>query len=144
MRMLNAIPALPVADMARSVEFYKGQLGFTLMHREDGFAIFQSGDVELHLWEAGEEGWRRRDHEQAPIISGAESFLAGTASCRVEVDGVDELHAELKPLGILHPNAPLRDEEYGTREFSIVDPDNNLLTFYEPKQANADPEDGKG
>ena len=136
--MLHSIPALPVADIARSVEFYEGQLGFVVIHREGGFAVLRSGQVDLHLWQAGDESWREREYVQEPIVSGAESFLAGTASCRIEVDEVDELHAMVQPLGILHPNAPLRDEWYGTREFSIVDPDNNLLTFFELRQVNSD------
>jgi catechol 2,3-dioxygenase-like lactoylglutathione lyase family enzyme len=39
--MLEAIPALPVRDMSRSVEFYREKLGFELVHREGGFAIFR-------------------------------------------------------------------------------------------------------
>ena len=144
MRMLQAIPALPVADIERSVEFYEAQLGFELVHREDSFVIFRSGEVELHLWEAGDTGWGDRDRSIGPVVSGAESFLAGTASCRVEVDGVDELHAIIKPLGVLHPIAPLRDEWYGAREFSIVDPDNNLLTFFEPRPRMANPKTSGG
>jgi catechol 2,3-dioxygenase-like lactoylglutathione lyase family enzyme len=44
---------------------------------------------------------------------------------------VDELHAELQPRGILHPNAQLHDQPWGTREFGVSDPDNNLITFFE-------------
>ena len=65
------------------------------------------------------------------VRSGAESFIAGTASCRVQVIGVDELHGELQPLNITHPNAQLADKPWGTREFGILDPDNNLITFFE-------------
>ena len=39
MKMLRAIPALPVRDMERSVEFYRGKIGLELVHREGGFAI---------------------------------------------------------------------------------------------------------
>jgi hypothetical protein len=67
------------------------------------------------------------------VVSGAESFLAGTASCRVAVEQVDELHRALEPLGILHRNAPLRDQWWGSREFGVVDPDNNLITFFEKR-----------
>jgi catechol 2,3-dioxygenase-like lactoylglutathione lyase family enzyme len=132
MKMLHAIPALPVRDMERSVEFYRDKLGFTSVHKENGFAILSRDAVEIHLWAATDEDWRRRDNSR-PVVSGAESFIAGTASCRVEVEGVDELHEKLRPLGILHPNAPLRDEWYGDREFGVLDPDHNLVTFFERK-----------
>jgi catechol 2,3-dioxygenase-like lactoylglutathione lyase family enzyme len=130
-RLLQAIPALPVRDMARSVEFYRDQLGFAVPHREPAFAILRRDAVEVHLWAASDEAWRTRAGAAAPVVSGAESFIAGTASCRVAVQGVDELHRALSSLGILHPNAPLRDQPYGTREFGVCDPDRNLVVFFE-------------
>src|SRR5437867_12130332 len=130
MKLVHAIPALPVRAIDRSVEVYRDKLGFTLVHQEGGFAVFQRDAVEIHLWAAADEGWQTRASSR-PVVSGAESFIAGTASCRVEMEGVDELHEKLQPLGILHPNAPLRDEWYGTREFGVLDPDNNLVTFFE-------------
>ncbi len=130
MRMLHAIPALPVKDMGRSVAFYRDKLGFTLIHREDGFAIFHRDAVDIHLWAATDESWRTRG-VASPVVSGAESFIAGTASCRVSVEGVNELHGVLHPLGILHPKGQITDTPWGTREFGVLDPDNNLITFYE-------------
>ena len=59
------------------------------------------------------------------------SFIAGTASCRIQVVGVHELHAELQPRGVLHANAQLTDQPWGTREFGVVDADGNLITFFE-------------
>ena len=132
MRMLRSIPALPVKDIGRSVEFYRDKLGFTLVHQEDGFAIFRRDAAEIHIWAAADEGWRTRGGS-SPIVSGAESFIAGTASCRVEVQGVEELYGELRPLGILEPDAQPRDQWWGSREFHVKDPDNNLVTFFESK-----------
>lgn len=130
MRMSNAIPAMPVKDVEQSAAFYRDKLGFTLAHHNGGFAILRRDAVEIHLWSASDEGWRERG-PSSPVVSGAESFIAGTASCRVGVEGIDELHGDLQPLGILHPNAQLRDTPWGTREFSVVDPDNNAIAFFE-------------
>jgi catechol 2,3-dioxygenase-like lactoylglutathione lyase family enzyme len=132
MKMLRTIPALPVRDMERSVEFYRAKLGFTLIHREEGFAIFRRDAAAIHLWAASDEAWRTRDGT-APVVSGAESFIAGTASCRVEVEGVDDLYRELRPLGILEADAQPCDQWWGSREFHVKDPDNNLVTFFENK-----------
>jgi catechol 2,3-dioxygenase-like lactoylglutathione lyase family enzyme len=132
MKMLRTIPALPVRHMDRSVEFYRDKLRFTLIHREDGFAIFRRDAAEIHVWAASDEAWRARDGT-SPVVSGAESFIAGTASCRVEVEGVDELYRELRPLGILEPDAQPRDQWWGSREFHVKDPDNNLVTLFESK-----------
>ena len=133
MRMVRTIPALPVKDIGRSVEFYRDKLGFTLLHQEAGFAIFRRGAADIHLWAANDEGWRTRGGGSSPVVSGAESFIAGTASCRVEVEGVDELYQELHALGILEADAQPRDQWWGSREFHVKDPDNNLVTFFEGK-----------
>ena len=130
MQMVSAIPALPVRDATRSISFYRNTLGFTLIHEDGGFAIFRRNAVELHLWQASDERWQTR-RSTSPVVSGAESFIAGTASCRIAVEGVDVLYQELQQWGIVHPNAPLRDQPWGTREFGILDPDNNLITFFE-------------
>jgi hypothetical protein len=67
-----------------------------------------------------------------PICSGAESFLAGTASCRIQVSDVDALFAELQSAGVLHDvsRAGVTATDFGTREFSTLDSDGNLLTFF--------------
>ena len=130
MRMLRSIPALPVKDIGRSVEFYRDKLGFTLVHQEAGFAIFRRDAAEIHLWAAFDEAWRMRDRS-SPVGSGAESFIAGTASCRVEVEGVDELYRELHQLGILEADAQPCDQWWGSREFHVKDPDNNLVTWFQ-------------
>lgn len=130
MNMLQAIPAMPVREMERSVGFYRDLLGFTVRHWEGGFAVLECGGVEVHLWHSGDESWRTRE-DKRPIISGAESFIAGTASFRIRVEGVDELHSRLTPFGIMHPNTKLGDRPWGVREFDVLDPDSNLITFYE-------------
>lgn len=130
MTMLQAIPALPVRNIKQSIDFYCNKIGFTLVHNEGGFAVFECNNVRIHLWEASDESWRTRSNS-TPIVSGAESFIAGTASCRIEVEGIDEMYQRLKPLGVLHPNAPISDQWWGERDFAVTDPDNNLIAFFE-------------
>ena len=130
LQLLHAIPALPVSTVAQRLPFYCTTLGFTLVHHDGGFAIVRRDAIELHLWEADDESWRSRS-EAIPVRSGAESFLAGTASCRIAVTNVDDLHRELEPHGIVHPNAQLANQPWGTREFGVLDPDHHLITFFE-------------
>jgi hypothetical protein len=88
----------------------------------------------VHLWEAGDESWRERgDVRQKPVRTGAESFIAGTASFRVQVEGVDDLYEELSRTGVLHPVSEERvdDTDFGTREFATLDLDGNLVTFFQ-------------
>lgn len=78
-----AIPALPVRAIARSIAFYRDTLGFALVHQDAGFGIVRADAMELHLWEASDRSWQTRTNA-APVVSGAESFIAGTASCRIQ------------------------------------------------------------
>ena len=131
MKLLNAIPALPVGNIQNSATFFCDKLGFRVVHFDEcGFAILQRDAVELHLWAATDESWQMREGTK-PVVSGAESFIAGTASCRIGVINIDELHDEVFPMNINHPNAPLRDTDFGTREFGVLDIDGNLITFFE-------------
>ncbi|MEO1265785.1 MAG: VOC family protein, partial [Pseudomonadota bacterium] len=74
--------------------------------------------------------WQARATAE-PIKSGAETFLAGTASCRIKTDDVDALHAACEGHGIVHPQGSLEDKPYGLREFTVRDPDGNNVTFYQ-------------
>ena len=119
-RFLSAVPALPVSDERAAVRFLEETLGFVeLVHDEVGLGILRRDAVELHVWVA--DG-------SAP---GAERALAGSASCRLEVTGVDALHEHCRGLCVFHPRAPLHDEPWGTREFAVLDPDGNLIGLYE-------------
>jgi catechol 2,3-dioxygenase-like lactoylglutathione lyase family enzyme len=129
----RTVPALPARDMASAVVFYRDRLGFDVVHHEGGFAVVERDAAQLTLWEADDDSWRSRDSFERPVQSGAESFIAGTASCRIAVDGVDDLYAELRAADVLHPvsvDGPT-DTEWGTREFAALDLDGNLLSFFE-------------
>jgi catechol 2,3-dioxygenase-like lactoylglutathione lyase family enzyme len=115
------------------VALYRERLGFEAPHVEDGFALLQRDGAEIHLWAASDDDWRTRaDFAETPVCSGAESFIAGTASCRIEVGDVDALFEELRSADVLHgtsTDGPAATE-WGTREFHVLDGDGNLLTFY--------------
>lgn len=120
-RFLAAVPALPVSDERRAVAFLESALGFTeLRHDGKGLGILRRDAVELHVWVA--DG-------SAP---GAERHLAGSASCRIEVTGVDGLYQHGQQLGVVHPNAPLQDRWVGhprvRRTRSRQQPDQPLRT----------------
>jgi uncharacterized glyoxalase superfamily protein PhnB len=131
--MNKTIPALPVNDVGAAVAHYSDYFGFEARYATDDFAILVRDDAVLHLWGATDELWRvREDLTARPICSGAESFLAGTASCRIEVADVDALFRELQPRGVLHDDSQGEAETtvYGTREFATDDLDGNLLIFF--------------
>ena len=129
----RTIPALPVRDVPAAVAHYRERFGFDAPHQTDDYAIVVRDTAELHLWGATDEEWHtREDLAEHPIRSGAESFLAGTASCRIEVEEVDALFRELEGAGVLHPTVRggVASTDFGTREFATVDLDGNLITFF--------------
>ena len=137
MRLSQTIPALPVRNAEKSVDFYRDRLGFDVLHQDGGFAVLVRDEAVLHLWEAGDESWSARNSIERPVRSGAESFIAGTASCRIVVDGVDELYEEMRASDVLHPVSKERVDEtdFGTREFATLDVDGNLVTFFQWRDA---------
>lgn len=128
----RTIPALPARDVSASVAFYRERLGFKPLHHDGGFAVLERDDAVVHLWQADDESWQERGSLERPVRSGAESFLAGTASCRIEVVGVDTLFEELGE-DVLHPvsREGVTATDFGTREFATLDPDGNLVAFFE-------------
>ncbi|MEM1313436.1 MAG: VOC family protein, partial [Pseudomonadota bacterium] len=123
-RFLASTPAFPVADLDAAAAFYAEACGYERVVRGDDFAVLARDGQTLMLWLAGDERWRGREAgapPASPVQSGAESFLSGTASCRIQVEGIDALHARLQSLGAVHPNGPLKRVDWGAREFAILD-----------------------
>jgi hypothetical protein len=48
----------------------------------------------------------------------------------IRTDNIDNLYQTLLDNKVnIHPNGHLENKPWGQREFSLLDPDNNLLTF---------------
>jgi catechol 2,3-dioxygenase-like lactoylglutathione lyase family enzyme len=117
---VQAIPALAVSNVARAVAFLADVLGFDSILVQDDYGIARRDAVEVHFWAAtGPEG------------SGAESRLAGTTSCRLQVDGIAALYEQCQTRQVVHPNGGLSAQPWGTWEFTILDPDRNAVTLFE-------------
>ncbi|HEY1054271.1 VOC family protein [Emticicia sp. TH156] len=135
MKMKKTIPALPVQNIEESVKFYTERLGFTAGYFDSSFAKVNRDTIEIHLWAASDESWKAKGQYLVidPICSGAETFLAGTASCRIEVQGIDELYEEYKKQDVIYDiDTVVEEQPWGVREFPALDHHRNLLTFYEP------------
>lgn len=129
----RVIPALPVKNVDAAVAHYRDRLGFDALYGDGSFAVVGRDDARIHLWLADDRSWAdRTDTPRRPVVTGAESFLAGTASCRIETDDVDALYRELARSGVLHSVSGdgVQETDFGTREFSTLDVDGNLIEFF--------------
>jgi len=134
--LTQTIPALPVREVRAAVAAYVDRFGFVLVHEAEAMAVLRRDGAELHLWLAGDDSWTTRTSlGPAPVRSGAESFLAGTANCRIQVDDVaelDALYTAYAAAQVLHPVSAheIETTDFGTREFHTTDVDGNLLSFF--------------
>lgn len=111
-RLVAAIPKLASLDVERSLTFFE-RLGFTRLHTSREYGVARRDSVSVHFWLCSDP--------RIPRETG----------CRISVEGVDELFETYARLGVIHPNGHLELKPWGSREFSILDPDGNLVTFNE-------------
>ncbi len=134
-RLGPTIPAFPVVEIAPGVEFYRDRLGFSEVFTGEGYGIMRRDGAEIHLWEASDTRWQHEPTRPESVRSGAETFLAETASCRVGVGGIDELYDEYRDTGVVYPASIVERTPWRTREFSALDRHRNLLTLFERADA---------
>jgi Glyoxalase/Bleomycin resistance protein/Dioxygenase superfamily. len=110
------VPILPVRDLARAMDFYR-LLGFTAHSWQNGdtYAFIQRDGHELHL-------------SRSEKLTGNESPAAAYFYL---VKGTAELlQAEFRAAGVAILN-PLAPRPWNMKDFTISDPDGNMLHFGE-------------
>lgn len=113
--LTNIHPKLPMRDKAATKEFYINKLGFGQVGTADheGYLMIQKDGIEIHFFE-----FRELD----PLENYGQVYI--------RTDDIDSLYKSMQESGAgIHPNGHLQTKPWGQREFSMLDPDNNLLTF---------------
>ena len=114
--MLTSInPKLPMRNKAITKNFYINQLGFEEFGIADfdGYLMVQKDQIQIHFFEF-------------TTINPLENY--GQVYIRTEdIETVYE--AFLNNKVSIHPAGHLQIKPWGQKEFSILDPDHNLLTF---------------
>ena len=123
-RLTKLTPNLVVADVERSLVFYRDVLGFSLVTTVPDaapyvFAIVASGDVHINL------------NAPEPAIAEYPAFagrpIGGTLTLFIDIDDVRAAHEELQ--GKVSIVMPLITQWYGLTEFAFTDPDGYILTY---------------
>ncbi|MFN4255234.1 MAG: bleomycin resistance protein [Saprospiraceae bacterium] len=114
--MLTAIhPKLPMRDKAATRDFYINQLGFQEFGDADydGYLMVQKDNVQIHFFEF-------------PALAPAENY----GQVYIRTDAVEALYQLALQRKLTFPAAGhLQTKPWGQQEFSLLDPDHNLLTF---------------
>jgi catechol 2,3-dioxygenase-like lactoylglutathione lyase family enzyme len=113
--LFDVHPKLPMRDRARTLAFYVDQLGFTDRGLEpfDHYLMVGRDEVELHFF---------LHQDLDPLKNYGQVYIRTYA--------IEALYRDLKDQGVrIHPNGHLQTKLWGQKEFSVLDPDHNLLTF---------------
>ncbi len=111
-----------VADMARSVQFYRDKLGIPLRFESAGWSEFETGDTVLALHSGGRAGAKSSD------------LIAGTASIGFHVDNLEQTYNELKAKGVAFVMPPTDREEERIKLAVCLDPDGLSISIAERKK----------
>lgn len=114
--MLTAIhPKLPMRNKQETLAFYK-KVGFEVPGDDyPDYLMIEKDAVELHFFQF---------KELDPLENYGQVYI--------RVKHIDQFYNDLVNRNVaIHPNGALENKPWGQREFSLLDPDNNLLTFGE-------------
>lgn len=114
--MLTAIsPKLPMRYKTATREFYINKLGFEEFGNVnfEHYLMLQKDSIEIHFFEFKE-------------LDPKENY----GQVYIRTDNIDTFYQSLlNNKTDIHPNGHLQLKPWGQKEFSMLDPDNNLLTF---------------
>ncbi|MCX6140167.1 MAG: VOC family protein [Candidatus Kapabacteria bacterium] len=114
--MLQTVhPKLPMRSKSATRDFYVDCLGFREIGSEsfDEYLMVKKDNVEIHFF-AFKDLLPTENYGQIYIRTEAiDKVYQGFTGNKVEI----------------HPNGDMQIKPWGQKEFSILDPDNNLLTF---------------
>ncbi|WP_445385816.1 bleomycin resistance protein [Robiginitalea sp. IMCC44478] len=108
-------PKLPMRDNGVTRWFYLNQLGFNVFGNADfdSYLMMEKDQIQIHFFEFR-------------VLDPKESYR----QVNIRTDNIEAFYNSLLEKGTpIHPNEPLETKAWEQKEFSILDPDHNLLTF---------------
>ena len=113
--LVSVNPKLPMRNKAATKDYYVNKLGFQEFGSGDfdGYLMLEMDNIQIHFFEFKE-------------LNPNENY----GQVYIRTDNIDKLYQSLldKNVGI-HPAGHLQVKPWGQKEFALLDPDNNLLTF---------------
>jgi catechol 2,3-dioxygenase-like lactoylglutathione lyase family enzyme len=110
-------PKLPMRDKNATRDYYLNKLGFKEYGKADydGYLMIEKDGIQIHFFEFKD-------------LDPQENY----GQVYIRTNDIDQLYQSLLDNKTsIHPNGPLQLKPWGQKEFSLLDPDKNLLTFGE-------------
>lgn len=108
-------PKLPMRDKNKTLDYYTKHLGFKLIADYGNYLILAKDQIEIHFFEFKD-------------LDPKENY----GQVYIRTDAIDALYQSLLDKQTpIHPNGHLATKAWGQKEFALLDPDFNLLTFGE-------------
>jgi hypothetical protein len=113
--LTNINPKLPMRNKSVTRNFYINQLGFKEIGDYEGYLMIQKDNIEIHFFEFKQ-------------LNPKENY----GQIYIRTNDINNLYLSLIDNKIeIHPNGKLQAKPWGQKEFALLDPDSNLLTFGE-------------
>ena len=107
------IPKLPMRDKNATKDFYIHQLNFTEIADYGEYLLVKKDNIEIHFFSFAN-------------LNPYENY----GQIYIRTDEIDHFYQSLLEKHVsIHPNGHLAAKPWGQKEFSLLDPDHNLLTF---------------
>lgn len=111
--LTNINPKLPMRDKNATKDFYLNKLGFTELGDYGDYLLIKKDDIEIHFFE-----FKKLDPKE------------NYGQVYIRTNDIDNLYQSFLDNKIdIHPNGKLQIKPWGQKEFALLDPDSNLLTF---------------
>ena len=113
--LIDINPKLPMRDKAATMDFYVNKLGFQVFGSADfdNYLMVEKDNIQIHFFEFKE-------------LDPKENY----GQVYIRTNDIDKFYQSLLDKAIsIHPNGHLQIKPWRQKEFSLLDPDNNLLTF---------------
>jgi len=115
--LVDIHPKLPMRSKEATRDYYINNLGFVEVGEQDheGYLMVKKDQIEIHFFEFS---------ELDPLKNYGQVYI--------RTENIESLYSSMIAQNIaIHPNGSLSSKPWGQREFALLDPDNNLLTFGE-------------
>lgn len=113
--LITIHPKLPMRNKSITKDYYINKLDFQKIGTAeyDDYLMLQKDEVEIHFF-------------SYPTLNPLENY----GQIYIRTNTINELYQSfLKNNVAIHTNGTLQTKPWGQREFSLLDPDNNLITF---------------